>query len=277
MRGVKQLLGGWRAAWALALAKPSITFGYAALAVLLPFLLFSVFPQASMRSFVVLAVDSTARVSRETPVTIVSMFLIAGTMMLAMMFACWNALLNDNRDGWAGEIIYGAVTALLTVLLLLGGLLLVGVVLTPILNWLPKGLTVLGLSAAAAGLIIQMIATASVTWLHGRLLATGPAVAATGSINPAHGIGQSWRLTRPVHWSAFALILVVELLWGTLFTATIIGTTWLVYAGGPDSWHDSIVSLIWVLFNLTSFLIFMTLTLGAFLALREPDRADVFE
>ncbi len=260
-------------------ANPRIVLPYLALAVILPFMVFSLFPQASMRNFLALTVNPGTYLVDGSPLTILSIFLVAGLSIAAVLFAAWQALLAESRDGMVGEMMYGVVAALLSM----------AVAVAIYLSWsVPLGL-VMGLvfntAAASQALdifrlelfwIAVIIFLLPLLWINARLCLAGPAMAASGSINPFGGLAQSWRMTAPVQWRILFYLLAFQILGFMLFVGVFVGTTALIVGSDGTGWHDRAVTGAWLLTVLALVALFVAVPLGLYRALRSEVDSDVF-
>jgi hypothetical protein len=265
-------------------ANPRIVLPNLALAVILPFMVFSAFPQASMRNFLALTLNSGTYLVDGSPLTILSIFLVAGLTIAAVLFACWQALLADSRDGMVGELMFGVVAALLSMVVAVVINVIWSVLASIALSALFGGLA--GTSALMGPADAQGLGLYSLTvslpfimlllWLNARLCLAGPAMAASGSINPFAGLAQSWRMTAPAQWRILFYLLAFQILGLALVVGVFTGTTALIIASDGSGWQDSGVTLAWLLTTLLLVALFVAVPLGLYRALRSEVNSEVF-
>lgn len=266
-------------------ANPRIVLPYLALAAILPFMVFGFFPQASMRNFLALTVNPGTYLADGSPLTIVSIFLVAGFTIAAVLFAAWQALLSESRDGMVGELMYGFVAALLSMLVAVVIYILWSVLFTIAFGavgafmGISLALTDPG-NAARLGAVTIMVTLAlmlPLLWLNARLCLAGPAMAASGSINPFAGLAQSWRMTGPAQWRILFYLLAFQILGFALVIGVFAGTTALIVASDGTSWHDRAVTGAWLLTTLALVALFIAVPLGLYRALRSDVDVTVFD
>lgn len=265
-------------------ANPRILLPYLALSVILPFMVFSFFPQASMRNFLALLANSNTYLVDGSPLTILSIFLVAGFTIAAVLFACWQALLADSRDGIVGELMYGFVAALLSLLVALVIYLVWSVLLSFALVTLGAAM---GASLAvtdpgsaprlgAAMLASMLLLSLPMLWLNARLCLAGPAMASTGSINPFTGLARSWQATAPAQWRIVFTLLLLQIVGLILFSAIFAGTTALIIGSDGTSWHDWVVTLAWLLTTALFFCLYVAVPIGLWRSLQPTVDSEVF-
>lgn len=265
-------------------ANPRIVLPYLALAVLGPLTVFSLFQQSSTRHFMVVFGDPYALISAETPRTIASMFLIALFLIWSALFAAWNALLSRSRDGFAGELMYGAVAALLS------GLVVAGIYIAYSLVTFAITLIGMGVSLSSFGdpaspvpnppiwlSVLILLAWLPMLWLTARLCLSGPAMAESGSINPIAGLRQSWKLTAPAQWRILAYLFGLQLLCLAVLVGGTLLSGWLIIGSDWTTWHDNAVTGIWMSYNAIMFLLYLAVPMGLYLRLRPDTDLAVFE
>ena len=265
-------------------ANPRIILPYLALAVILPFMVFSFFPQASMRNFLALTVNSSTYLVDGSPWTILSIFLVAGFTIAAVLFAAWQALLAESRDGMVGELMFGFVAALLSMLVAVM-IYLVWSILIALVIGAVSGFYAVGASAGepvdpqqvgATTLILVLLLSIPLLWLNARLSLAGPAMAASGSINPFAGLAQSWRMTAPAQWRILFYLLAFQILGLALVVGVFVGTTALIVGSDGTGWHDRAVTGAWLITTLALVALFVAVPLGLYRALRSEVDSDVF-
>lgn len=265
-------------------ANPRIVLPYLALAVLLPFLVFGAFPQASMRTFLALALNPGTYLVDGSPLTIASIFFVAAMTMAAMLFACWHALLAQSRDGFVGEIMYGIVASLLS-MLVAAGIWLVWTVVCSFTIGIALGFSGAGIDAmtaetvALAGKVALgaiLLLSLPMLWLNARLCLSGPAMAAASSINPFAGLARSWQATAHAQWRILLYLLALQIAGTILFVAMFALTTSLIMAGDGTGWHDWAVSALWALFLAISFAMQIAVPTGLWRALNPAIDSEIF-
>lgn len=265
-------------------ANPRIVLPYLALSAILPFFVFSAFPQASMRNFLALSVNPGTYLVDGSPLTILSIFLVAGFTIAAMLFAAWQALLAESRDGMVGEIMYGVVAALLSLLVAVI-VYLVWSVLLAVAMGAVGGFYAVGASvgdpvnpqqAGLTALVLMLLLSLPMLWLNARLCLAGPAMAATGSINPFAGLAQSWRATGRAQWRILFYLLAFQILGFALVVGVFVGTTALIVGSDGTGWHDTLVTVSWLLTTIIIFSLYIAVPLGLWRALQSDVDSEVF-
>lgn len=266
-------------------ANPRIVLPYLAMAVILPFMVFSFFPQASMRNFLALTVNPGTYLVDGSPLTILSIFLVAGFTIAAALFAAWQALLAESRDGMVGELMFGFVAALLSMLVtvviyvmwsILFSLAFAAVGAASGMGFAPTDPASMA-RLGAISVLIMLVALAPLLWLNARLCLAGPAMAASGSINPFAGLAQSWRMTAPAQWRILFYLLAFQILGFALVMGVFVGTTALIVGSDGTSWHDRAVTGAWLLTTLALVALFIAVPLGLYRALRSDVDSTVFD
>jgi hypothetical protein len=249
--------------------------GYLAAAVIVPFLFFSAYPQATMRGFASLTLNQGAFYSQSTPFTILFLFLGSFFIMGAFVFCAWSALLTETRDEIAGEVMNGFVSALLACFVAM---------VIYIASSIPFSIPIflIGNNASesvivAISLILQLLSFAATLFLLARFGLAGPAMAATGSINPIAGLAQSWRMTSG---NILKMLLVVAPFYIVAWVVTIgfaaIAIAVLINSDGT-TWHDNALSGAWIVIEIVVLLAIILLPAGIYRSLQGHVRADVFE
>lgn len=265
-------------------ANPRIVLPYLALSAILPFFVFSAFPQASMRNFLALSVNPGTYLVDGSPLTIISIFLVAGFSIAAMLFAAWQALLAESRDGLVGEIMYGVVAALLALLVAMVIYMAWSIVITLVMGAV-GGFYAVGASAGApvnpqqVGLTVislMLLLYLPMLWLNARLCLAGPAMASTGSINPFSGLAQSWRATGRAQWRILFYLLAFQILGFALLVGVFAGTTALIVGSDGTGWHDTVVTVAWLVTTVIIVSLYIAVPLGLWRALQSEVDSDIF-
>lgn len=278
--------GAWNHGTAILAADKRTTFGYLGLALLIPFLIFSIHDASNFRTFYALVVSSGVSVaSAGTPWTIVSLFVLSAIGMGSIVLAAWNAMLAPSRDGPVGEIMYGLVAGLICAF--------VGLVIYIALS-IPFALLLLAITYAVNGggnipgenlyvaigamtVGIQIASTLTFTWLCARLCLAGPAMASAGSLNPFAALATSWRLTGRAQWRIFFVMLAAQIVAFLLFVGIIALGTVLIEGTYDFGWQDSVISLAWVAVEAILVLMLMVVPMGLYRELAPSTDTSVFE
>lgn len=270
---ILRLGDAWREVSALLAERRRAIIIYLVAAVLIPYALFFIFPQSSMRGFGAFLLNN-AWYSAETPFTIVSMFLIAFWAIGAFVFAAWNAMLVETRDEVAGEVMTGLVASLLSCFVMVGMFILFTVLATvataPLRMFAPQ-------NSIAVLIITQLIMLLILFWMLSRFILAGPAMAALGSINPLTGLAASWRMTRP-HVAKIMAVIAPLYIIAFVLVAVFIGVAIAVLrATDGTTWHDNALSAGWLALELALILIAMLLPAGLYRAIRPMVDTSIFE
>jgi hypothetical protein len=248
--------------------------GYWLAAVLIPYLLFFIFPQSNMRGFGAFLLNVGAWYSAETPWTIASMFMIAIWGITAFVFCAWSAMLTEVRDEIAGEVMSGLVAALL-----FSAVWTVINTLSLIMFGLIAYVIELGVSVSDAvfGWLVTGLFTAFYIWLLSRLCLAGPVMAAEGSLNPFRGLGESWRLTSG-HWPKVAAIIgpLYLLVFGTCLIFVAIAVIVLMQTDGT-TWHDRALSGSWLIIEFIAVGFLILIPAALYRAIRPAVDMSVFD
>ena len=275
--------GAWNHGTAILAADKRTTFGYLGLALLIPFLIFSIHDGSNFRTFYALVVSSGVSVASEgTPWTILSLFMLSAIGIGSIVFAAWNAMLSASRDGPVGEIMYGLVAGLICAF--------VGLVIYIALS-IPFGAATfaLGFAGAQAGagadtsvigalvLVVQLLSTLTFTWLCARLCLAGPAMASAGSLNPFAALATSWRLTGKAQLRIFFVMLAAQIVAFLLFVAIIALGAVLIEGTYDFGWQDSVISMVWVMVEAMLVLMLLVVPMGLYRELAPQTDTSVFE
>ena len=277
--------GAWNHGTAILAADKRTTLGYLGLALLIPFLIFSIHDGSNFRTFYALVVSSGVSVaSAGTPWTILSLFVISAVAMGSIVLAAWNAMLSASRDGPVGEIMYGLVAGLICAF--------VGLVIYIALS-IPFAVAQSGVVFAAGAasqsdrstgiglgltvVIVQFASLLSFTWLCSRLCLAGPAMASAGSLNPFAALATSWRLTGRAQWHIFFVMLVAQIVALLLLVGIIALGTVLVEGTYDFGWQDSVISLVWVAVEAILVLMLLVVPMGLYRELAPSTDTSMFE
>ena len=270
---------------ALLFADKRAFFGYLGLALLIPFLLFSIHDQSNFRTFYALAVSDAVSVrTAETPWTILSLFLLSAMGIGCIVFAAWNAMLADSRDGPIGEIMSGLVAGIISTFVATGiymaisipfGIMMVGLVLAIGGGNPPTASLVAGIGLAT--IAIQLANLLAFTWACSRFCLSGPAMAATGSLNPFAGLATSWRLTAKAPWRIFFLMLAMQV--GVFILTVIIVAVGVALVEGTYDfgWQDSVISLMTIGALAICVLLLMMVPMGLYSQLTGSTDSSIFD
>lgn len=258
---------------------------YLAMAVIIPFLLFSIHDGSNFRTFFALIVDQGVFVaSSETPWTILSLFLFSGIAYVSVAFAWWNAVLPASRDGVIGEVMYGLVSGLIStfvaaVIYLLINLPFMIVALVAFSLFAGNGgsQAVGGIAGGGTLLAMNFLQLALLLWVASRLSMTGPAMAATGSLNPFPALARSWRMTGQAQWRIFFYLLLFQLV-GYVAIGVFLGVAGVLIQGTYDfGWQDRMITIGWMLFESVFMALFLAISGGLYRELANDTDVTAFE
>ena len=273
--------GAWNHGAAILAADKRTTFGYLGLALLIPFLIFSIHDGSNFRTFYALVVSSGVSVaSAGTPWTILSLFVISAVAMGSIVLAAWNAMLSASRDGPVGEIMYGLVAGLICAfvgLVIYIALSIPFAVLLFVVTMAVGGSAEYSIAIGAVTLVLQLLSTLTFTWLCARLCLAGPAMASVGSLNPFAALATSWRLTARAQWRIFFVMLAAQIVALLLFVGIIALGTVLVEGTYDFGWQDSVISLVWVAVEAILVLMLLVVPMGLYRELAPQTDTSVFE
>jgi hypothetical protein len=276
-QGVALLFGDWKTAAT-----------YLAMAIVIPFLLFSIHDGSNFRTFMALTVDQGVfAASAETPWTILSLFLFSTIALGSVAFAWWNAVLPASRDGVVGEVMYGLAAGLICTF--------VSVMIYLLIN-LPIAIAtvfVVQIMSAAAGTATATPATAItgsvglmllnfaqlllLLWVSARLSMTGPAMAATGSINPFAALARSWRLTGQAQWRIFFYLLLFQAIGFVALVVFVSAAAGLVSGTYDFGWQDRAITIGWMLLECALMALFLIVSGGLYRELANDTDISAFE
>lgn len=271
-----------RRAWTLGVdslfADKKLAATYLAMAIIIPFLFFSVHDLSNFRAFYALATDSRVYVASDGTVwTIFSLFLFSLIALNAVALAAWNAMLASSRDGVIGEVMYGLIAGIIN--------FAVAFVIYVAIN-LPFSMINLVVGMAAGGNIpvtlsvmaaVGLANLALLLWLNARLSMTGPVMAAAGSLNPFPAMVESWRMTAPAQWRVIALLLLCQLAGLFALTLFLTGAVLLIQGTYDFGWQDRVITVAWMLVELALATLFLIVSTGLYLELADTVDAAVFE
>jgi hypothetical protein len=271
--------GAWAAGQEAMRGSGKVITIYGALFLLLPFIVFSIYPQMGFRGLLVILVEPSAYISAETPRTILGIFFISAVLMGAVLYACWSALLARSRDGMLMEMLIGVVQALLSLIVaiiiyilltipftLVGGMVAASIGLDP---GAPTG------GAVFLAILPSLIAIPLLLFVNARLSLSGPAMAAVGSINPFAGIAQSWRLTAG-RWGRVMLFLLPFQIGGYILLGIAVAISTAITIAFPPGGMDWLVTLTWALTGAIYYIAWIFVPLGLYGALRPSGSAETF-
>lgn len=275
----------WNQGVALLINDKTTAATYLGMAVVIPFLLFSIHDGSNFRTFMALIIDRGVFIaSSETPWTILSLFLFSAIALGSVAFAWWNAMLTPSRDGVVGEVMYGLVAGLICAFV--AGVIyfminipfailttVVGVSIAGMAGSFPGGAASGGLALLLLGFVQLLI----LLWFAARLSMTGPAMAAAGSINPFPAIARSWRLTGQAQWRIFAYLLLFQL-FGFVAVTVFIGVAAGMITGTTDfGWQDRVITAGWLMLEFALMALFLAVSGGLYRELASDTDVSAFE
>jgi len=219
---------------------------YAAMGVVLPYILLSSEPIFSLRNIMAILSDPwTNRLggSITGPLYLIG---IVAVIVFGAMLAAWNALLTEMREGYISEIMYGMVAGFAYILAYL--LLYMAVALLMMMpmmlvvgmeNWASAGPVVAGLRQLAFILIGA--------WLLARFCLVGPIMAAGGRLEPFSPYAESWRRTASAQWWLFGFFLLYSIAFGAAFGGMVGVHGYVILNNDPGSLTEMTMSAVWVL------------------------------
>lgn len=247
---------------------------YTGLGVVLPFLLLSSEPIFNLRTILALMVNTYGTYVSGSITGPLYLLGIVSAIVAGAMFAAWNALLAEFREGYISEIMYGMVAGagylIVNILLYLG----VGVIATlPIL--LTIGIAEWNAMAGSfADGAYRLALVVLGTWIEARLCLTGAIMGAGGRLNPFPAIAESWRATAQAQWRLFGFYLAFGTAFGLALGGLILvhGAVIWKNAQAPGSALEIAMSFAWVLLLAIYFLAKILVAAG-FLRAAGPRRA----
>jgi hypothetical protein len=273
--------GAWNHGTAMLAAVKRTTFGYLGLALLIPFLIFSIHDGSNFRTFFALVVSSGVSVaSAETPWTILSLFVLSAIGIGSIVLAAWNAMLSASRDGPVGEIMYGLVAGLICAfvgLVIYIALSIPFAVLLFVVTMAVGGSAEYSIAIGVVTLVLQLLSTLTFAWLCARLCLAGPAMASAGSLNPFAALATSWRLTGRAQWRIFFVMLAAQIVAFLLLVAIIALGAILIQGTYDFGWQDSVISIAWVVVEAILVLMLLVVPMGLYRELAPQTDTSVFE
>lgn len=249
---------------------------YAALGVLLPFLLLSSEPIFSLRTVMAIAANPWAFYYSGSIAGPLYLLAIVAVIVAGAMLAAWNAILTEFREGYVSEIMSGMVAGTAYLLANILIYLTVGVLCT-----LPILLTIgvvqwnaLGNGVFAS--IYQLLLSLLGTWLGARLCLAGPIMGEGGKLNPFSAFAQSWRRTASAQWRLFAFYLAYGLAFGLASIALIVLHGAVIVSNQPGGWLETAMSVGWLILFIAYFLGQILIPAGLHAMSRPRDAAEVF-
>jgi hypothetical protein len=241
----------WHAIAALMSEQRKPLLGYLAAAIIVPYLFFAIFPQASMRGFGALLFNRGMLYSAETPMS---------------------AVLADSRDEMTTEVMTGAIVALLVVPIA-AAVTVATLIAIPLIVQL-----MVGSMTPSSGLerTVVLSSLLMVGIVLTRFILAGPIMAARGSINPFLGLIESWRMTRgrvgklllvvlPIYSIALAILLIFFAIAALVLMAT-----------EGSTWHDTALSGGWLLIEAGLLAVAMLLPAALYRTLAPSLDPDIF-
>ena len=250
---------------------------YAALGVLLPFLLLSSEPIFSLRTIMAIVADPyTYRVGGSITGPLYLLGIVA-VIVAGAMLSAWNAILAEMREGYISELMYGMVAGFAFLLANMLLYLTLGIlVVLPIL--LIGG--VAQVSAGAGGIlteIYRIFASLIGSWVAARFCLAGPIMGQRGALNPFLAFAESWRRTASAQWRLFGFYVVYGFVFGLAIGALAVLHGMVIVTGEPGSAAETLLSGGWLLLFAGYFAGTLLFAAG-FLRASEPGAvaADVF-
>ncbi|KQZ73868.1 hypothetical protein ASE06_16250 [Sphingopyxis sp. Root214] len=247
---------------------------YIGLGVLVPFLLLSSEPIFNLRTIIALMVNTYGTYISGSITGPLYLLGIVSAIVAGAMFAAWNAILAEFREGYISEIMYGMVAgaAYLIVIILL--YFSIGVIAT-----LPILLTI-GIAEwnALAGSFVdgayRLALVVLGTWIEARLCLTGAIMGAGGRLNPFSAIAESWRATGQAQWRLFGFYLAFGTVFGLMLGGLILVHSAVIWknAQAPGSALEIAMSFAWILL-LAAYFLGKILVAAGFLRAAGPRRA----
>lgn len=278
------MIGAWHKGVDGLFADKRLAATYLAMAIILPFLLFSIHDGSNFRTFLALLTDwRVASASSETPWTILSLFLFSAIALGSVAMACWNAILTPSRDGVIGEVMFGFVAGLICTFV--AALIYIAINLPAMIGQVVLAMAVSDMPASpaqfavnrAVAVGIAMITLGFFLWVNARLCMTGPVMAAAGSLNPFPALARSWRLTAPAQWRILFFLLLFQIISFAILFAFVVGATMLMRGTADFGWQDRAISIGWIAVELTVMTLFLIVSTGLYRALVGETDISVFE
>lgn len=273
-QGVALLFGDWKTAAT-----------YLVLALLIPFLLFSIHDGSNFRTFFALATDwRVMTASAGTPWTILSLFLFSTIAYVGVSFAWWNAVLPASRDGVIGEVMYGLVAALISTIVAVVIYLLINlpiafvtVFVVGFMSGFGPGSVAVATTGSLGLLLLNFAQLLLLLWVAARLSMTGPAMAATGSLNPFPALARSWRLTGQAQWRIFFYLLLFQVIGFIALIVFVSAAAGLITGTYDFGWQDRVITLGWMLTELVLIALFLIVSGGLYRELANDTDVSAFE
>ncbi|SEH15161.1 hypothetical protein SAMN05428974_1367 [Sphingopyxis sp. YR583] len=252
---------------------------YTGMGVLVPFLLLSSEPIFDLRTIMALMVNTYGTYVSGSITGPLYLLGIVSVIVAGAMFAAWNAILAEFREGYISEIMYGMVAGaayLIVNILLYAG---IGVIAT-----LPILLTIgiaewNALAGSLADGAYRLVLVVLGTWIEARLCLTGAIMGAGGRLNPFPAIAESWRATGQAQGRLFGFYLALGTLFGLAVGGLILVHGAVIWnnAQAPGSALEMAMSFAWVLLFAAYFLAKILVAAGFLRAARpRAAAAEVF-
>lgn len=262
---------------ALAGEHRGVLAAYAALGVLLPYLLLSSEPIFSLRTVMAIVSDPwTYRVGGSIAGPLYLLGIVA-VIVTGTLLATWNALLAQIREGYVSEIMFGMVAGaaflFANIILYVGLGLLVTLPLIAFVGATPEPGTATNIAVELYRFAISMLGS----WIGARLCLTGPIMAGRGGLEPVSAMIESWRRTRSAQWRLLGTYFLFDLVFVIAFVALAALHGAIIVRNAPGSLAEMAMSLGWVLLFAGYFLGKVLLAAGFHRVSRpETGAAEVF-
>ncbi|QJQ32459.1 hypothetical protein GV829_08370 [Sphingomonas lacunae] len=250
---------------------------YLGLALVIPFLLFSIHDGSNFRTFFALIADQGVfAASSETPWTILSLFLFSSIAYVGVAFAWWNAVLPASRDGVIGEVMYGLVAALISVIIAFAMYVTINLPFALMMAMVATAIESGSISPLPM-LVIGLLNAMALLWFNARLCMAGPAMAATGGLNPFPALARSWRLTGQAQWRIFFYLLLFQLIGLGVMALFITAGVGLIVGTYDFGWQDRVITLGWMLVELALMALYLIVSGGLYRELANDTDVTAFE
>lgn len=268
---------GLTEARALAGEHRTMLAAYAALGVLLPFLLLSSEPIFSLRTVMAILADPfTYRVGGSITGPLYLLAIVA-VITAGAMLAAWNAIGADMREGYLSEVMYGMVAG--AAYLAANLVLAVGYgLLTTLPVLLLVGFDSFGeMFGHPAFEAYRLLTTLAGSWIGARLCLAGAIMGTRGKLEPLSAFVESWRLTRSAQGRLFAFYLAYGATFAIPVAALVLLHGAIILNSQPGSVAEMAMSVGWVLI-FAAYFVGQILIPAAFLRVAQPATAaaDIF-
>jgi hypothetical protein len=271
-----------RQAWAEGLALLShhrwVLLLYAVLGAAIPFLLLESEPIFNLRTLIAMAADPWAVSIGGSIKGPLYLLAIVTVILIGAMFAAWNALLTDIREGVSSEIMFGLVAGTAYLITTIIFYIIVGVLMT-----LPFMLA-FGVQGAVAAppwvqAFRQILSMVVSSWLSARFCLVGPVMAARGSLEPVSAWFESWRRTGSAQVRLFLFYLGFNILVALLVGAFAGLHVYVILdnAQAMGTPQETAMSVGWALLGMLLFLLYVLIPAALFRASEPGASTEVFE